>query len=399
MIFVGIDWARSNHHVTVLDKQGCELLSMRVEHEPSALQQLAAQLEQLQSEPSQVRVCIEHHNGALLDWLLEQGYAVYALNPKSAERGRERYRASGAKDDRMDAFTLADTIRTDAGYLRQLQRPIELNQQLKSWLVLRADLVEQKTAQAQRLRCLLAEWCPALSHLCGDFDRIWQRDLLAQFPLQCDLAAADQAALEAFCSRQPFRKATRKRLMQAAAASSLPIAAGRVEALRWQVRHLVKAIGELVTQLAEVENRLQQLIQQHPDTELVQSLPISGPRTAAALLAGFGTQQLVNWRELAARWGVAPVTKQSGKSRYAIRRRACDKFMCQTLMFFAFNTAQVKGCWARQYYQDKRDQGTDHFTALRCLAQRWLKVLSAMWRDGVPYDEQLHQDNRRQHAA
>jgi len=73
--------------------------------------------------------------------------------------------------------------------------------------------------------------------------------------------------------------------------------------------------------------------------------------------------------------------------------------MCQTLLFLAFNTAQVKGCWARQYYQEKRHEGTEHFTALRCLAQRWLKVLSAMWRNGVPYDEQLHQNNRRQHAA
>ena len=399
MICVGIDWARNTHQVLVLDKEGCELLSMRVDHDPAALQQLATRLRQLQNEPSQVRVCIEHHNGALLEWLLDQGYAVYALNPKSAERGRERYRPSGAKDDRMDAFTLADTIRTDAGYLRQIQRPIELNQQLKSWLALRADLVEQKTAQAQRLRCLLAEWCPALSHLCDDFKRIWQRELLARFPLQCDLAATPKTDLKAFCSRHGLRTATRKRLMQAAAASSLPIPAGRVEALRWQVRQLVKAIGELVTQLAEVEKRLQQLIQQHPDTQLVQSLPISGPLTAAALLAGFGTEQLVDWRELAARWGVAPVTKQSGKSRYAIRRRACDKFMCQTLISFAFNTAQVKGCWARQYYQDKRDQGTEHFTAVRCLAQRWLKVLSAMWRDRVPYDEELHQNNRRQHAA
>ena len=399
MIFVGIDWARNTHQVVVLDKEGCELLSMRVEHDPSALEELATGLRQLQNEPSQVRVCIEHHNGALLHWLLEQGYAVYALNPKSAERGRERYRPSGAKDDRNDAFALADTIRTDGGYLRRIQCPIELNQQLESWLALRADLVEQKTAQTQRLRCVLAEWCPALSALCDDFDRIWQCDLLARFPLQCDLAGTDKADLKAFCSGHRFGKATRKRLMEAGAPRSLRIPAGRVQPLRWQVQQLVKAISELVRQLAEVEKRLQELIQQHPDTELVQSLPISGPLTAAALLAGFGTGQVVSWRELAARWGVAPVTKQSGKSRYAIRRRACDKFMCQTLIFFAFNTAQVKGCWARQYYQHKRDGGTKHFTALRCLAQRWLKVLSAMWRDGVPYDEQLHQNNRRQHAA
>jgi len=219
MICVGIDWARNTHQVLVLDKAGCELLSMRVDHDAAALQQLATRLRGLQKQPSQVRVCIEHHNGALLDWLLEQGYAVYVLNPKSAERGRERYRPSGAKDDRIDAFALADTIRTDGGYLRQLECPTELNQQLKSWLALRADRVEQKTAQKQRLRCLLAEWCPALSHLCDDFDRIWQRALLAQFPLQCDLAATDQAALEAFCSRHGLRNATGKRLMQAAAAA------------------------------------------------------------------------------------------------------------------------------------------------------------------------------------
>ena len=93
---------------------------------------------------------------------------------------------------------------------------------------------------------------------------------------------------------------------------------------------------------------------------------------------------MADWRELAARWGVAPVTKQSGKSCYAIRRRACNKPMCQTLIFFAFNTAQMKGCRAYEYYQTKRDEGTEHFTALRCLAHRWVKVLSAMWRHGVP---------------
>ena len=162
---------------------------------------------------------------------------------------------------------------------------------------------------------------------------------------------------------------------------------------------LVDAITQLVAQFRDVEARLEELIQQHPDTELVQSLPVSGPLTAAALLAGFSTAESADWRELAARWGVAPVTKQSGKSRYAIRRRACNKFMCQTLLFFAFNTAKMKGCWAHEFYQTKRDAGTKHFTALRCLAQRWTKVLSAMWRNRVPYDEQFHQNNRQKHAA
>ncbi|TVQ51361.1 MAG: hypothetical protein EA377_12760 [Phycisphaerales bacterium] len=71
--------------------------------------------------------------------------------------------------------------------------------------------------------------------------------------------------------------------------------------------------------------------------------------------------------------------------------------MNQALMHFAFNTAFTAGCWARDFYRRKRDEGKAHFTALRCLAQRWLKRLHRMWNDRIPYDEQLHR-KKQQHA-
>ncbi len=42
-------------------------------------------------------------------------------------------------------------------------------------------------------------------------------------------------------------------------------------------------------------------------------------------------------------------------------------------------------------YYARREAGVDHYTALRQLANRWVKVLCAMWRDDTLYDEQLHQ--------
>jgi hypothetical protein len=72
--------------------------------------------------------------------------------------------------------------------------------------------------------------------------------------------------------------------------------------------------------------------------------------------------------------------------------------MREALLFFAFTTAQRSTCWAQDYYRRKRAAGATHCGALRCLAQRWLKILCRMWKDRTPYDEQRHQTCQAQHA-
>ena len=49
----------------------------------------------------------------------------------------------------------------------------------------------------------------------------------------------------------------------------------------------------------------------------------------------------------------------------------------------------------RDYYRDKRKGGTDHYTALRCTAQRWVKIVYRMWHNRALYDEHYHQARRR----
>ena len=40
-----------------------------------------------------------------------------------------------------------------------------------------------------------------------------------------------------------------------------------------------------------------------------------------------------------------------------------------------------------------------HACALRCLGQRWLKILWKMWQTGTTYDEALHMRNQIQHGS
>lgn len=397
MIFVGCDWARSKHDVFIMDEHGATLLQATIPHSAEGLDDLARTISDIEPDPAQVDLGVELHDGALLSCLLDQGYTVYGINPKSAERARDRYRPSGSKDDKSDAFILADIVRTDAGSLRPMRPDSSATQELRAWVRLRASHVQEKTAHCQRLRTILDEWCPGLSALCGDFNRQWQRDLISQFPLHQDLCAAHGNRLNAFAKTHRLRALTVTRIQAAKSQEPLRIPASRLEALRAAIRYLAEAIERLVKAVGEIEATLETLVAAHPDAVIFTSLPVRGTATVATLLSAFGQdkEHAPDWRELAARWGAAPVTVQSGRARHVKRRRACDHVVNQALIFFAFKTAFTPGCWAADYYQTKRARGVHHYTALRCLAQRWIKIMYRLWKDGITYNEQLHQANRR----
>ena len=177
----------------------------------------------------------------------------------------------------------------------------------------------------------------------------------------------------------------------------MPIPEAMMTSLRPDIEHLLAQIELLTQAVADLDEQIQQKLDDHPDAQVFQSLPVKGTNTIATLLAGFGEdrEHRPGHRQLAAAWGVAPLTIQSGKHRSVRRRHAAYQTLSQALIQFAFNTAFSAGCWASDFYQRKRAEGKAHYTALRCLAQRWLTILHRMWKDRLPYDEKLHRKNQQ----
>lgn len=397
MIIVGIDWARSKHDLVLMREDGQVAQHLQVNHDAEGVRRIAAAIAEHVPRAGEVRVAIEMHDGALLAWLLQQGYTVFGINPKSAQRARDRYRPAGGKDDASDAFILADMLRTDRGSLRAIRPDSDATLELRSLVELRASRIHERTALFHRLRSRLDEWCPDLSRLCDDFTRIWQRRLLERFPLQQGLRDAHGQTLNAFIRKHRLGPQTADRIRAARQAAPMPIPEPMTTTLRLDIEHLLAQIELLVGAIADLDQRIQQKLDEHPDAQVFQSLPVKGTNTIATLLAGFGEdrQNSPGHRRLAAAWGVAPLTIQSGRHRSIRRRHAADQTLSQALMQFAFNTAFTAGCWASDFYQRKRAEGKAHYTALRCLAQRWLKILHRMWKERVPYDELHHRNNRR----
>ena len=113
-LFVGIDWAKDEHTICVLDAERKVVESRTIEHSGTGLGQLGDLLTKLSGDdPACVAAAIETPRGAVVEYLVERGFAVYSLNPKQMDRFRDRHTVAGAKDDRRDAFVLADALRTD----------------------------------------------------------------------------------------------------------------------------------------------------------------------------------------------------------------------------------------------------------------------------------------------
>src|SRR5438105_9203804 len=114
----GVDWARDDHAVAVVDASGQVVERFTVVHTAAGIRDLVRRLARLGAN----EVAIERPDGPVVDALLEAGLTVVAISPNQLKhlRSRSRYGSAGNKDDRFDAFVLADTLRTDRARLRPL---------------------------------------------------------------------------------------------------------------------------------------------------------------------------------------------------------------------------------------------------------------------------------------
>src|SRR5919108_4214336 len=119
--FVGIDWGSQQQQVCVLDRDRRQVGERVVDHDGASLARLADWLWTMSvGQPQRVAVAIEVPRGAIGEGLLDRGFHLFAIHPKQLDRFRDRHSAAGAKDDRRDAFVLANSIRPDPPSFRRV---------------------------------------------------------------------------------------------------------------------------------------------------------------------------------------------------------------------------------------------------------------------------------------
>jgi hypothetical protein len=121
-LYVGLDWASSEHAVCVVDEQRAVRAQFRVAHSAAGLAALHTQLRAF-GEPAELPVAIERPSGVVVDTLVEAGFPVIPIHPNVVKASRPRYHDAASKSDPHDAYLLADLLRTDGHRFRRLRPP------------------------------------------------------------------------------------------------------------------------------------------------------------------------------------------------------------------------------------------------------------------------------------
>jgi transposase len=382
-VFCGIDWASDHHDVALVDADGKLLAKARVGDDVAGFNQLLSLLAEHGDTPGDlVPVAIETSRGLLVANLRATGRPVYTINPMAAARYRERRAVSRKKSDHLDAMTLAGILRTDRDLHRMLPADTELAKAVAILARAQQDAVWDRTQAGNKLRSHLREYYPGF---------------LAAFPTSDQYSSTvARAVLSAAATPTAGVKLTiaqlRSLLTRAGRVRGIEAEAQRIEqALRAeqmrQPQLVEAAMGEKTKALLgqfeaacraadDLEAAAVESFRQHPDAEIITSLPGLGLLLGARLLGEIGDDptRFADARGLKAFAGAAPVTRASGKSLSVTRRRVKNDRLAAVGYNWAFS-ALTASPGAKALYQHCRDAGQYHASGLRRLFNKLLGSL------------------------
>src|SRR5437879_6311461 len=186
--YLGVDWADAEHAVWVEDEAGTKVLSRTVPHTVDGFAEFGRWLDERRAAERELWAAIEKPEGRIVDFLLDHGVVVFAINPKAVDRARDRFRMSGAKSDPFDARVLATFLRTDHGHLAPLRPSSEAAQELKGLTRDYTRQVRQQTRLLNQLTAALKAYYPRALEVVDDLKSRWGRDFVGAYPTSAALA-------------------------------------------------------------------------------------------------------------------------------------------------------------------------------------------------------------------
>ena len=336
----------------------------------------------------------------MVDGLLDQGFAAFAINPKQADRARELLVLSGAKDDRRDAASLSVALRVVPQVFRHLRPKHPVLVRLRDRSRLRADLVKRRTQLSQKIRAQLLRYFPAMWQLAGSLSGLWGALFLTLWeraPTPERARRLHRSTVAKVLARCRIRKRTAEEVVGVLRQPALVVAPGVTEGA-------VETIGMLVAELRLVHAQVQAL--DRGIAELLEELPAAlgeaddgadsltrllsmkgaGPVVAAGLFGEAGDLLVGGALEQTRAYlGAAPVTRKSGGNETHHKRRAVNRHGQNALYHFGMAAIAADPGFQRQK-EALKARGHNHARILRTLGDRLLRIFFAMQRDKTLYD-------------
>lgn len=391
MIFVGDDWAEAHHDVHVMNEAGERLVSRRLAEGIDGIRGFHELVASHADDPSEVVIGIETDRGLWVGGLVAAGYQVYAINPVAVSRYRDRHNVSGAKSDAGDAKVLADLVRTDRHNHRPVAGDSGLVEGIKVLARTHQNLIWARNRHTNMWRSALREYYPAALEAFSDLDHHDTLAVLGRAPTPEAGRSLTPSQIKAALKRggrqrnldhraEVIRLALRTDQLQGPDVVTAAFAA--------TTRAAVGIISELNTQIGGLETELSNHFEQHPDADIVGSLPGLGVILSARVLGEFGDDpnRYATAKSRRNYAGTSPITRASGTKRAVLARHIRNRRLADAIDQWAFCSITASpGC--RAFYDQHREKGEGHHQALRVLGNRLVGILHGCLKHQALYNE------------
>ncbi|WP_438306140.1 IS110 family transposase [Streptomyces sp. HUAS TT11] len=385
-LWAGTDAGKAEHHCTVIDQDATMFLTRRVpNNEADLLELLAVVLELAEGEPVTWAVDLNAGDAALwIALLVKHDQRLLYIPGRTIHHASAAYRGSG-KTDAKDAFVIADTARMRRD-LQPLQATSEIAVDLKILTARRMDLSADRTRAINRLRAQLLEYFPALERA---FDYSTSKTaliLLTKYQTPAALRRVGRARLATWLKNHGVRTITTAKNAADAAVTAgeaqHTVVPGEKSAAK-MAHTLAREVMALDLEIAELEAQIEGRFREHPDAEVITSMPSIGDMLGAEFIAATGGNIAAfgSPNRLAGVAGLAPVPRDSGKVSGNLRRPYRYSRRLLRMFYLSAQVAALHCPESKRFYQRKRAEGKNHKQAVLALARRRLNVLWALIRD------------------
>ena len=392
MLFVGDDWAEDHHDVHLMDEAGEQIARRRLPEGLAGIRAFHELVADHADDPREVVVGIETDRGLWVQALIAADYQLYAINPLSVARYRDRHNVAGTKSDAGDAKVMADLVRTD----RHNHRPVAGDSPDAGAIKVLArghqNLIWSRTRQTNALRSALREYYPGALVA---FDDLAHNDclaVLAKAPTPTGGARLSIGQISAALKRGGRQRNIDRRaneIREALRSEQLSAPEPIADAFASTTIAAVGIIAELNRQIAKLEQSIADRFEQHPDADIYRSLPGLGVILGARALGEFGDDpdRYANPKSRKNYAGTSPRTVASGKKRAVLARHIRNRRLYDAIDHWAFcSLSNSAGC--RAFYDERRAAGDPHHQALRALGNRLVGILHGCLHHRTSYNEQ-----------
>lgn len=388
MVYVGIDVAKDKHDCFIVSSEGEVLQDVfTIRNNMTGFDDLFQRIRSVSGNLDKVKVGLEatgHYSYNILGFLLDKGLTTFVINPLHTNLYRKSLSLRKTKTDKVDARTIASMLMSDVN-LKSYTDTAYHNEELKSLTRYRFDKVKERAQLKQSVARLVTILFPELEKLVPTLHMVSVYALLSEYPGAGHVAAANLTHLKALLNDVSRGHYGREKAVEIRDAARCSIGS-RMPAKSLELRHTIKLIRELDTEIVEIEAEIKSIMDELQSPIL--TIPGISYRMGAMIIAEIGDfSRFDSPDKILAYAGLSPSTYQSGQltSSYSHMEKRGSRY----LRYALFNAAKFVCNWDpsfAEYLAKKRSEGKHYNVAISHAAKKLVRLIYALEKSRQPYN-------------